>query len=167
MTSRGRSSDTEDRDVTDETKRIIEINGVKMEVDLREARVQNIDTLRVGTRVKVLVKGYADSFTVHAGVVIGFINFRELPTIEVAYLASDWSSCDVKFLSLNAKTTGFEIVAGGDEAEIDKNRVLQWFDNEREKLRIKTEDLRLKEAFFKEKFASYWMPVTPKQEETV
>lgn len=153
--------------MTDETKRIIEINGVKMEIDLREAKVNTIDTLRVGSRVKVLVKGYGDSFTVHAGVVIGFTDFKALPTVEVAYLANDWSTCDVKFLALNSKTTGYEIVAGGDDADIDQKRVLAWFENARSKLQTQLEDLNLKERFFTEKFASYWTPVEPKQEETV
>lgn len=50
-------------------KTIIEVNGVKLEVDLRTAR--RIDEIRIGDRVKVLIKGYSD-YKVHAGTVIGF-----------------------------------------------------------------------------------------------
>lgn len=38
-------------------KRIIEVNGVKLEVDLRNAR--RVDEFRVGSPVKVLVKNYS------------------------------------------------------------------------------------------------------------
>lgn len=39
---------------------IIEINGVKLEIDLRHAK--RIDNLRVGDTVKVLRKRYDDSY---------------------------------------------------------------------------------------------------------
>lgn len=50
-----------------ETKRIIEINGVKLEIDTREA--VSIDTVKVGDPVKVLIKDYS-SYKSFPGVVI-------------------------------------------------------------------------------------------------
>ena len=47
-----------------EEKRIVEIDGVKIEVDLRTAK--RIDTFRVGDNVKVLCKEYNGDFTVEA-----------------------------------------------------------------------------------------------------
>ena len=41
-----------------EEKRIIEVNGIKMEVDLRNAK--RIDQFKVGDSVKVLVKSYSE-----------------------------------------------------------------------------------------------------------
>ena len=37
----------------------VEINGVKMDVDLRTAK--RVDTMKVGTRVKVLTRSYDSS----------------------------------------------------------------------------------------------------------
>ena len=61
---------------------VIEINGVKLEVDLRSAR--RIDTLRVGDRVKLLEKTSYGGPIVHHGVVAGFDPFPSQPTIIVS-----------------------------------------------------------------------------------
>lgn len=44
----------------EEYKKIVEINGIKMEVDMRHAKT--IDTYKIGDRVKVLVKQYSDTY---------------------------------------------------------------------------------------------------------
>jgi hypothetical protein len=49
--------------------RIVEINGVKLELDMRQAKLQSIDTFKVGDSVKVLIKEYGDSYKTHAGVI--------------------------------------------------------------------------------------------------
>ena len=94
-------------------KRIVEIGGVKMEVDLRYA--STIDALKVGERVKVLVKSYNDQFTSHFGTIIGFDDFKNLPTIIVAYLDVSYSEASVKFLYINAKSAGEEMVLANDD----------------------------------------------------
>jgi hypothetical protein len=53
--------------MSEETKRVIEINGVKMEVDMRYAK--RVDELRIGSRVKVLIKEYS-SYKIYLGVSI-------------------------------------------------------------------------------------------------
>ena len=63
------------------TKKIIEINGVKMEVDLRHA-TQIHTEIKIGSKVKVLHKQHGGQNIYH-GVVCGFENFVDLPTIEV------------------------------------------------------------------------------------
>ena len=78
-----------------------EINGVKMQVDLRYAT--RIEELRVGDKVKVLTKGYS-GHTVHSGVIIGFEPFKELPTIVVCYVASSYSEVKLEFVHYNAKS---------------------------------------------------------------
>ena len=94
-----------------------------MEVDLRQAR--RIDTLQVGDRVKVLVKQYYD-YKVHAGTVIGFEPFKELPTIIIAYLETSYSSVGVKFLYFNAQTKETEVIKSidDDQLDIDKSGVI-------------------------------------------
>lgn len=69
--------------MNDQNKRVIEINGVKLEVDMRYAK--RVDELRVGSKVKVLNKEYS-SYKVYPGVIVGFEEFDNLPTIVVAYL---------------------------------------------------------------------------------
>ena len=54
-----------------ENKRIIEINGIKLEVDLTTAK--RIDEFKVGDNVKVLRKSYNDTFEVLAGVILAII----------------------------------------------------------------------------------------------
>jgi hypothetical protein len=88
-------------------KRVIEINGVKMEVDLRNAKTVN--SYKVGDTIKVLKKNYSGSYDVHFGVIIGFTEFTELPTIEILYLKDNYSSADIDFLCYNAETEDVEI----------------------------------------------------------
>lgn len=84
-------------------KTIIEINGVKLEVDLREATV--IENYKVGQSVKVLYKQYS-SYESQPGVIIGFSNYKMLPTIEI--LTCDYSG-EVKFRAYNAESKDIEI----------------------------------------------------------
>lgn len=55
-----------------ENKRIIEINGIKLEVDLRSAR--RIDEFKVGDTVKVLDRRN-DKNEMRTGVITDFANF--------------------------------------------------------------------------------------------
>jgi translation elongation factor EF-1alpha len=141
-------------------KTIIEVNGVKMEVDLRQAK--RIDTLQVGDRVKVLIKGYSD-YKVHAGTVIGFEPFKALPTVIVAYLDKDYSSVNVKFLYFNANTKESEIVKAidDDQLDIDKATVLQQFERELQKKRDEISDIEAKRDFFIANFKAYWPEYAP------
>ena len=67
-----------------EEKRIIDINGMKMEVDLRTAK--RIDTFKVGDNVKVLATEYNGTHSIKPGVITDFAMFKDLPTIVVAVL---------------------------------------------------------------------------------
>lgn len=139
-------------------KTIIEVNGVKMEVNLRSAR--RIDELKIGDRVKVLIKVYND-YLVHAGTIIGFEPFQNLPTIIVAYLVKDYSRVEIKFLYFNAKTKETEIVKAidDDQLDIDKSTVLQQMDREIQKKIDEADDLRAKKAYFLENFKMYWATI--------
>lgn len=134
---------------------VIEINGVKLEVDLRHAR--RVDQLRVGDRVKVLVKNYTD-YKVHAGTIIGFEPFNHLPTIIVAYLDIDYSGTNVKFVHFNSNSKEVEIVKAVDDDQLDisKRDICAWFDRETAKKEQEISELREKKSFFLEKFGAYW-----------
>lgn len=136
----------------------IEVNGVKMEVDTRYAT--RLDTIKVGTRVKVLTKDYS-SHTVNHGVVIGFDPFKKLPTIIVAYMSVSYSGAEIKFLYYNADSKDVEIVVAhdDDEAALDKDMILSKLDAEIAKRQREIQDFEEKKKYFLDKFACYWTPV--------
>lgn len=141
----------------DEQKTIIEVNGVKLEVDLRNAR--RVDTLRVGDRVKCLVKSsYGGSMATYAGVVVGFEPFPSLPSIVVAYLDTGYASGTLKFHTFNAETKDFEIVADIDNnaLEIDKGNIIAQFDRELAGKRQEIENIEAKRAYFIAHFGRYF-----------
>lgn len=136
---------------------IIEINGIKIEADLRTAK--RIDTLQIGSRVKCLTKtAYESEYKVHPGVVVGFEPFQSRPTIVVAYLDVDYLGATLKFRSLNADTKDFEIVAAidNDQLEVNKADVISKLDREIEKKRLELEDIEQRKAFFLRMFGAYF-----------
>lgn len=138
--------------------KIIEINGVKLEVDLRTAT--RVEEIRVGTRVKVLKKEYS-SYKVFHGIVIGFEPFKELPTIIVAIAKVEYSDPKIEFLYYNSESKEVEIVVALDEdkAAIDKNNFLLQIDREIGRKEAEILELNQRKNYFLEKFASYWTPV--------
>ena len=132
----------------DENKKIIEINGVKLEVDLRSAR--RIDEFRVGDSVKVL-DNRNDKNLVRSGVITDFANFKELPTIMVAmYTPPDyWSKPSIEFIPYNANTENIEIVAvSAEEIIVSRETIVQKFDDEIAKKRDELNDLIIKRDTF-------------------
>ena len=134
--------------------RIIEINGIKLEVDERTART--VEQYRVGERVKVLVKSYGEQYKIHPGVIVGFADFKQLPSIEVMYVTTDsWDSEPLKFATINTKSDGVEL-APMNEAEVvlDREDVLTRMDQEIRKRENALCDMRAKRAYFVERFAA-------------
>lgn len=132
----------------DENKRIIEINGIKLEVDLRSAR--RIDEFRVGDNVKVLDSRNGKSL-VRSGIITDFANFKELPTLIVAmYCPPDyWSKPSVEFLYYNSQTEDVEIVGvSAEEVIVSRETVVQKFDDEIAKKRDELNDLIIKRDTF-------------------
>jgi hypothetical protein len=60
--------------MSNEFMRVVEINGIKVEVDLRTAK--RVDSYSVGTPVKLLKQEYSDTYTTYTGVIIGFDEFK-------------------------------------------------------------------------------------------
>lgn len=132
----------------DENKKIIEINGVRLEVDLRSAR--RIDEFKVGDSVKVL-DNRNDKNLVRSGVITDFANFKELPTIMVAmYTPPDyWSKPSIEFIPYNANTENIEIVAvSAEEIIVSRETIVQKFDDEIAKKRDELNDLIIKRDTF-------------------
>jgi hypothetical protein len=137
-------------------KRIIEINGIKLEVDLRHAR--RVDEFRIGDRVKVLIKEY-QSYKSHAGVIVGFDAFEKLPTIIVAYLDIDHNKAELKYVYINASkgNEDVEICATTDsDLPFQKEDVLRRMDREIEKTKNEVADLQQKRDLFLARFGQYF-----------
>lgn len=133
---------------------IVEINGIKMEIDLRSAK--RVDEFKVGDRVKVLVKEYSSTDIYH-GAIVGFEQFQSLPTIVVAYVTGSYNP-EVKIAYLNTKTMSgedkkFEIVPDADEVlPFSKADVIRNFDRQVDVKRNEINDILLKKAYFLTRF---------------
>lgn len=135
-----------------EDKRIVEIDGVKIEVDLRSAK--RIDTFRVGDNVKVLCKEYNGDYKVKPGIITDFANFKEKPTIIVAILEESYSGVSIDFAYIyEGMEDKYEIVyATEDEIKLSQDGVIEKFEREISKKKHEMEELQFKLDFFKRHF---------------
>ena len=142
-----------------EDKRIVEIDGVKIEVDLRTAK--RIDTFRVGDNVKVLCKEY-DGFKIKPGIITDFANFKEKPTIVVAVLEESYSGVSINFVHIyEGMEVKYEIVyATEDEVKLSQEGVIEKFEREIAKKKHEMEELQFKLDFFKKHFMKTQEEVT-------
>lgn len=139
----------------DNNKRIIEINGIKLEVDLSQARV--VENYRIGDNVKLLKKRYSDMWENRAGVIVGFDNFKERPTIIVAYLESSGYSAEIKFEHINKDTKEVEICPmNPSEKVLQKETVIDSFDRQIAAKEKELVDIKTQKSFFLNKFGQYF-----------
>lgn len=140
----------------DQYKRIVEVGGVKIEVDLRTAK--KVDNFKVGDPVKVLKKSYGDTFNSYFGMIVGFDQFKTLPTIIVAYMDPSYgSNSPLKFEYINSASKDVEICAS-DSADlgIDKSDIIARLDNEIAKKEVEVAEVRKKKVYFLEHFGRYF-----------
>ena len=136
-----------------EDKRIIEIGGVKLEVDLRHAKV--VDNFKVGDNVKVLTKEY-NGYKSHLGVIIGFDNFKERPTIVIAYIEDNYNP-ELKMLYLNKDQENVEICPlRTTEIAIDKVDMVEKLDRKISAKELEVHQLKAEKQYFLDKFGQYF-----------
>lgn len=136
-----------------EFEREIEIDGVKVAVDMRT--VKKIDVYRVGDNVKVLKKSY-DTYKTYSGVIVDFVNFKELPAIVVAYFNQDYSGTSIEFETITKNTKDIELAPClPHELSINKNRVIDKFNYEIEQ-QHKVDELKAKRDYFLENFGKFF-----------
>ena len=58
--------------------------------------------------VKVLIKEYS-GYNIYPGTIIGFTEFKNLPTIEILYVKDNYTAAEVSVLAFNENTTDVEI----------------------------------------------------------
>lgn len=142
--------------MNDENVKIIEINGVKMEVDLRHAK--KIEHYKVGDRVKVLKKEY-QSWTEHYGVIVDFAAFGNRPTIEILCVKPHGYSSDMSFVSFNKETSDIEIAPLNYLDEVfAKENVVERFNREIEKQETELHAIMKKKELFLRHFAKFFEP---------
>lgn len=140
-----------------EDKKLIEINGIKMEVDMRTATTTQINTYKVGDQIKILVKDYS-TYKLYSGVIVGFDNYEKLPTIVVAYLDIGYSEANIKMAYINEESKeNYEIVkAEYDIPPFEKDSVIEKLDREITSTEQKLADLKVKRQYFIDKFNNYF-----------
>jgi hypothetical protein len=133
--------------------KLMEINGVKLEVDMRTAKT--VESYKVGDPVKVLVKKYSE-WKVCNGMIVDFCDFKEMPTIVVAYMTADYSP-DLEFVYLNAANAEIQIAPAGDTlASVDKGWIVRKIDDQIKAKQSEIESLEARKRFFLERFAKYF-----------
>jgi hypothetical protein len=136
-------------------KTIIEVKGVKMELDMRTASLQQIDTFKVGDKVKVLKKtaSYSEDWESCPGVIVGFDAYRTSPTIIIAYVSSN----SVKLIHLNEKAKDVEIVTANenDFEALEKANVIDFMNREIQNAEMKVEELKHRKDYFLKFFGQY------------
>ena len=144
----------------EENKRIIEIDGVKVEIDLRTAK--RVESFKVGDNIKILDKEY-DSYKVKPGIIVDFAEFQELPTIVIAVFdEGSWSSTpNISFIYYNKNTSKkVEIVScSEDEIKVSKEGVIERFERESQKKKNEYEDLKNKLEYFKTHFLKVYKEI--------
>lgn len=142
-------------------KQIVEINGIKFEVDMSKAKL--ISEFQIGDKVNVLVKEYSEK-VVCPGIVVGFDNFKELPTITIAYLKVGYNDVELKFIYFNEESKDISI-APCRESDVffNKGDIIKKMDREIEKKEREVEDLTRKKNYFLENFTKHFESVTVKQ----
>lgn len=146
-----------------EENKVIEINGVKFEVDARTATLRQVSKVQIGSKVKVLLDG---DDTVYYGVVIGFEPFADAPVVIVAYMnkGSYYSTAEIKFLYYSSKSKAKVIISHeNDDYALEKESVVKNLDGAIAKKELELQELRDKKEYFLKNFKVYWQPLEAPQ----
>jgi hypothetical protein len=133
---------------------IVEIKGVKIDVDLRPA--QTVETFKVGDPVKVLIKEFSN-YAAYPGIIIGFDAFKIRPTINVCYTKVSYGCAELVLLSINEDTKDAEI-CHTETADLclEKQDCLDKLNAEIEKKKAEIADIQRKQAYFLKHFGKYF-----------
>ena len=136
--------------MSDENKTVIEINGIKMEIDLRYAKT--IDTYRIGDRVKILIKGYGDTFKSYSGAIVGFDAFAKLPTIIVCYMKAEYGNSSIEFAYINAESKDVELCHVSDAENLDICAIEDAMQSAVDRKQLEVDELKAKQSYFRKHY---------------
>ena len=135
--------------------REIEINGIKVEVDLRTCK--RIDTFKIGDNVKVLKKQYGEEYKVYSGVIVDFVNFKERPALVIAYFDNSYNGVNIRFETITRDSKDIEIAPClPHEMKLNKDRVVDKFDIEIAAKEREADELRQKKQYFIDNFEKFF-----------
>jgi len=135
-------------------KQIVEINGVKFEVDMSSAKI--ISEYKIGDKVNVLIKEYSEKI-VCPGIIVGFDNFKDLPTITVAYLKIGYNEATIKFVYFNSDSKEVDIAPCRESDLIfNKSDIITKMDREIAAKEKEVEDLIRKKNYFLDNFTKHF-----------
>jgi hypothetical protein len=131
--------------------RIVEINGIKIEADMRTAK--KIDTYKVGDPVKVLDCNYQTP-QIRPGVIVDFAEFGKMPAIEVMMLSDEYNGIEFKFITITGgKESKYEISRYSKyEKLFTRGNVLDKFERLIDKKKIEIDELERKREYFVKDF---------------
>jgi len=136
-------------------KTIIEVNGIKLEIDLRHAK--KVEQYRVGDKIKVLKKKYSDSYESYFGVIAGFDGFKDRPTIIIAYIETSYNGVNLHFAYINNESKDIDIAPAQDfDLSYEKGEIVGKFDAEVEKKQIEIKDIERKKKYFLDMFGRHF-----------
>jgi hypothetical protein len=146
--------------MSEENKRIVEIDGVKLEVDLRTAKV--IDHYKIGDPVRVMT-GETYGNPIKAGVIVGFCEFEKNPAIEILVLDPDYSGVAFKTVTIVSGKENKVQIAPYDRYEglVSKADVVTRFDREIQQKELELADLKLQKQYFIDDFAKAFERIVP------
>lgn len=134
--------------------RVIEIGGIKMEVDMRHVR--KVEHYKVGTNVRVLVKDY-NEYKSYGGVIIGFEEFKTRPSILIAYIKVSYGDSSLHFLTYNSDTKDVEIcLAEENFIPFERSRVLECLNNSIQTAKEALLEAQNKKYYFEKNFDKYF-----------
>jgi hypothetical protein len=144
-----------------ENKRIVEIDGVKIEVDLRTAKV--IDHYKIGDPVQILHPGEGYGCGIKAGVIVGFCDFDKNPAIEIIELDHDYSGVNFKTVTVIGGQKNSVQIAPYDKYQglVSQADIVTRFDREIQKKELELADLKLKKKYFIDDFAKAFEQIVP------
>lgn len=138
--------------------KVIEIGGIKMEVDMR--RAIKVEYYKVGTKVRVLKKtsSYGDAeYKTYGGVIVGFDQFKKQPSILIAYLKTSYGDEEIEFLTFNKNTKDVEIcIAENNFIPFQKATILEKLNNKIAEAEQHLLEAKEKKEYFVKNFDEYF-----------
>jgi hypothetical protein len=137
-----------------ENTQMITVGERQMEV----AIIKEQTAYQVGSKVKLLVKLYDDKYEVRPGIIVNFDNFKNLPTITVAYVKDEYSGVSIEYAYLNKETGDkFDISPMvSDELEVDSANMIMKFDRAIAAKQKELESIEEHKAYFVRQFGKHF-----------
>lgn len=146
------------RELETPATKIIEIGGIKMEVDMR--RAIKVEHYKVGTKVRVLKKtsSYGEGeYKTYGGVIVGFERFKKQPSILIAYLKTSYGDEEIEFLTFNKNTKDTEIcIAENNFIPFQKATILEKLSNKIAEAEQHLLEAKEKKEYFIKNFNEYF-----------